>query len=151
MALELPAEVREQLGRLPFQSAAEAQVAGKAAARTLQVPVMMRRGHGETVPIGDDSIAKAVAALPFVGNAVGAGMVALPQLTVEQYASLRAELSVWPDRAAEILRRYQVVNEAARRALDEHWEAWLARQPEGRAVFERALGEYTAWLLGARR
>jgi hypothetical protein len=149
MALELPAEVREQLGRLPFKSAAEAQAAGKAAARTMQVPVM-RRGHGETVPIGDDSIAKAVAALPFVGNTVGAGVVALPQLTVEQYASLRAELSVWPERAGEILRRYQVVNEAARRALDEHWEAWLARQPEPRAVFERALAAYTAWLRGGR-
>ena len=139
MALELPPEVREQLGRLPFRPAAEVQAAGKVAARTLQVPVM-RRGHGETAPIGDDSIAKAVAALPFAGSTAGAGVVAFPQLKLEEYASLRAELSVWPERAGEILRRYHVVNEAAQRALDEHWEGWFVRQPEARVVFERGCG-----------
>ncbi|MFT3769067.1 MAG: hypothetical protein QM820_26805 [Minicystis sp.] len=72
-ALELPPEVREQMGRLPFRPAPQEQVAaGKGLARTMQVPVM-RRGHGETVPIGDDSIAKAVAALPFAGSTVGTG------------------------------------------------------------------------------
>jgi hypothetical protein len=48
--------------------------------------------HAETAPIGDDSVAKAVAALPFAGNTVGAAIVPFPRLKLEEYASLRAEL-----------------------------------------------------------
>jgi len=38
------------------------------------------------------------------------------------------------------------MNEAARRALEEHWERELAASPEARATFDKALAEYTAWL-----
>jgi hypothetical protein len=69
---------------------------------------------------------------------------------LETYASLRAELLVWPERSDEILPRYHVMNEAARRALEEHWERELAASPEARASFDKALAEYTAWLRSRR-
>jgi hypothetical protein len=141
VALDVPAEFREQMARWPFKPRAP----GTELARTLQVPVL-NLNQGKTAPLGDDSIAKAVAALPFFGSKVGAALVPLPRLPLETYASLRAELSVWPDRSAEILPRYHVMNEAARRALEEHWERELAASPEARATFDKALAEYTAWL-----
>lgn len=141
LALELPAEFREQLRALPFMPRAP----GPDFKLTMKVPVMDRR-KGETAPLGDDSIANAVAALPFAGYAVGRGMVPFPQLSLEAYASLQAELSVWPEWSADILPRYRVMNEGAREALDEHWQMQLAASPEMRAQFEKAVGEYTAWL-----
>jgi hypothetical protein len=139
--LDIPAEFREQMARWPFKPPAP----GPELARTLQSPVLNLH-QGKTAPLGDDSIAKAVAALPFLGSKVGAALVPLPRLPLETYASLRAELSIWPDRSAEILPRYHVMNEAARRALEEHWERELAASPEARATFDKALAEYTAWL-----
>jgi hypothetical protein len=72
--------------------------------------------------------------------------VPFPRLSLKGYASLRAELLVWPERSAEIRRRYHVMNEAARRALEEHWQVELAASPEARATFDKALAGYTAWL-----
>jgi hypothetical protein len=39
---------------------------------------------------------------------------------------LRAELAMRPEREGEILLRYNVLNEASRRALEEHWAERLA-------------------------
>jgi hypothetical protein len=141
VVLEIPAELREQMGRLPFKPRAP----GTELARTMQVPTLNPR-QGETAPLGDDSIAKAVAVLPFAGNTVGAALVLFPRLSLEAYASLRAELSLWPERSAEILPRYHVMNEAACRALDEHWQIELAASPEARATFDKLLADYMVWL-----
>jgi hypothetical protein len=70
----------------------------------------------------------------------------LPRLSLEAYASLRAELSVWPERSAEILPRYHVMNEAAYRALNEHWHTELAASPEACATFDKLLADYMARL-----
>ena len=69
--LELPisAELREQLGRLPFKP----PTPGNEFARTMKVPVHNPK-QGQTMPTGDDSIEKAVTALPFAGNKVSAGL-----------------------------------------------------------------------------
>jgi len=72
--------------------------------------------------------------------------VPFPRLPLEAYASLRAELSIWPERSAEILPRYNVMNEAAQRALEEHWKVELAASPEARATFDKRFAEDTAWL-----
>ena len=141
VALDIPAEFREQMARWPFKPRAP----GAELVWTMQSAVL-NLNQGKTAPLGDDSIAKAVAALPFLGSKVGAALVPLPRLPLETYASLRAELSIWPDRSAEILPRYHVMNEAARRALEEHWQGELAASPETRASFDKALAEYTAWL-----
>jgi hypothetical protein len=141
LALEIPAEIRELMARLPFMPRAP----GMELTRTMQVPVLNPR-KGETLPLGDDSITKAVAALPFAGNTVGEALVPYPRLSLEAYAWLRAELSLWPERSAEILPRYHLMNEAARRALDEHWEVELAASPVARATFDKLLADCTAWL-----
>ena len=117
------------MGRLPFKPFAPPKDPYE---RTLEVPVL-NRFKGKTTPVGDNSIAKEVAALPFDDNRVGAAIVLFPRLKLQEYASLRAELSVWPERSAQILPRYQVVNEAARRALEEHWQMELAANPKERA------------------
>lgn len=140
--LELPDALRGAVGVLPFKPVPRGQ---PRTAKTLQVP-MMRVGLGETAPLGDDSIAKAVAALPFAGNTVGVAIVPFPRLELEQYASLRAELAVRPERSAETLLRYHVLSEAARRALDEHWHTHFADDPEACAAFESTLAQYIAWL-----
>src|SRR5688572_3272005 len=67
LVLELPAEVLEQMRRLPFKPRAP----GAELARTMKSLVTDPR-KGETTPIGDDSIQKAVAVVPFPGNKVGA-------------------------------------------------------------------------------
>jgi len=146
LAPDYPAEVWERLGRLPFRPASPEQ---PTAERTMKLPVM-GRGQGETAPVRADSIAKAVRALPFAGNTVGTAIVLIPGLTLPQYASLRAELAVWPERVEAILPRYHVVSEASRRALDEHWAERLLGNREERAAFERAVGEYSAWLRASR-
>ena len=104
----------------------------------------MRKGL--TAPIGDDAIPKAAPLLPFGGSAVGAAIVPIPQLTLHEYASLRAELSVSPERTDAILREYRVMNPAVRGALEEHWRAELAASPEMRATFEQAFARYAEWL-----
>jgi hypothetical protein len=143
--LPIPAELREQLARLPFKP----PTPGNELARTMKTPVLDPR-KGETTPLGDDSIAKAVAALPFVRASIGAGVVSFPRLSIQQYASLRAELAVLPSQSGEILRRYHVMNEAAHRALLEHWQAELDASPEARATFEKDLASYAAWLRAQR-
>jgi hypothetical protein len=57
---------------------------------------------------------------------------------------------VSPERRGEILPKYHVPNEAARRALDEHWAERLAGNGEERTAFERAVGEFSAWLRASR-
>jgi hypothetical protein len=71
-------------------------------------------------------------------------VVPFPRLSLEEYASLQAELSVGPERSAKVLLRYHVLNEAARQALDEHWQMELAASAEARATFEKAVAGYTA-------
>ena len=138
---EIPAELRERLERLPFKPLPP----GIELTQTKQVPVL-NPWKGETVGPGDDSITKAVAALPFAGDTGVAALLPFPRLSLEAYASLRADLSVWPERSAEILPRYQVMNEAAYRALNEHWHTELAASPVARAMFDKILAGCMAWL-----
>jgi hypothetical protein len=147
-AVDLPPGVRELMGRLPFLPAAPAGAAPAkaAAAKTLQARIAP--SAGTTMPLDGDVIQKAVAAVPFVGSAGGAGaggVVSFPSFTVRQYFSLRMDLAAHPDQAADTLRKYGVPNEAARRALDEHWRERMAASPELRAAWEEAAAEYTSW------
>lgn len=145
-------EVRAQRSALPFQSAPPGQIAPPApkpnVEKTMQVPVMRPPG-AETFPIGDNSIQEALAVLPFVGNTAGTGMVMVPGLTIEQYASFRVELAVWPDRVTSIYREYRVTSRAAHAALDQAWEKLFEQRPDVRAQFEQALAIYEAWVRSA--
>lgn len=153
--LELPPAIRAQLSCLPFKPGPSALASPPAPKErfepaTMEVPVMRRIG-AETFPLGDTSIQRAMAVLPFVGNTVGTGVVAFPRLTIEQYASFRVELSLWPERSAQIYHRYRVANNAAHGALDEHWKSHFEERPEARARFEEAFAEYMSWVRGAGR
>ena len=145
LAQPISAEDRAQAGRLPFKLPKP----GSELARTLQSPVHNPL-KGQTAGHEDNAIRKALASLPFIGAVVGDAFVTFPRLTIQQYASLCAELAVWPTRSGEILRQYRVVNETARRALTEHWEAELAKSLKARTTFEEALAVYTAWLRSQR-
>jgi hypothetical protein len=86
--------------------------------------------------------------LPFAGGAAPAAPDApIPQLTLEQYASLCAECEAFPDRTADALARYQIHNDATRRALDTHWRDTFARAPDSKQRWTELQQQYKAWLL----
>lgn len=68
-----------------------------------------------------------------------------PALTLEQYTSLRVELSVFNDRIPAVLTRYGVTP-SGREALDAHWRVRFAEDPGSRLLFARAYAQYIAWL-----
>src|SRR5262249_43381359 len=122
----------------PFKPPPPGQAPPKRAPKTVQSPVFGLE-LGKTAPLDDDSIARALAAvLPFP--------VALPQLTVRQYASLCVELSMWPGRAEEIRTRSGVRGDTARAALDALWGRERAARPEVGAAFEEDCARYREWL-----
>ena len=107
----------------------------RAAPQTVQSRVV---GLGETAPVGDDSIQKAVAAVT--------PPVRLPPLTLRQFASLCAEVTFQPERRSEILASYRVRDEAVYAALDAHWRRERAARPEARTAFADDFASHLAWL-----
>ena len=150
-SLDLPAAVHAAMGRLPFRPPAEATPPPeKAAARTLKVPVMASLGG--TLPLDSTAIQRAVAAVPFMGQAPGTTtVVSFPALTVRQYVSLRGELWARPGARAETLLRYGVPNEAALAALEQHWREQITANAELRAAVDEAAALYTRWVRGESR
>jgi hypothetical protein len=68
----------------------------------------------------------------------------LPDLTIEQYASLRVELEMEPDRVPATLTRYGVPADG-RDTLDAHWKARFKEDPVLHMTFARRYAEYIAW------
>jgi hypothetical protein len=68
-----------------------------------------------------------------------------PELTVEQYTSLRVELHLLPDHAATILARYGGRPEG-KEALFAHWQSRFEADPPLRMLFARNYAQYLAWL-----
>lgn len=66
--------------------------------------------------------------------------------SLEQYASLCAEMALYPEHAREIARRYRITDEAAWHALHDAWRAWLARDHAQWQRFRELEKQYTAWL-----
>jgi hypothetical protein len=154
-AVDLPAALREAMGKLPFRAPAEGAPpapapAPRAVAKTKQVPVM-RDPLRETLGLASDVMQQAVrAAMPFAGGQGTEAVVYFPVLTVQRYVSLRMDLETRPAEAAATLVSYGVLSEASHRALDEHWRQQLER-PEVRAEAEVAATVYTTWLNAGRR
>ena len=86
--------------------------------------------------------------LPFLGASSPSS--APPEFTLEQYASLPAELSVSPERAAEILARYGLRDQPQRRALDAVWQRFSSNS-KLRDAWHELHQRFRAWLLSARR
>jgi hypothetical protein len=89
----------------------------------------------------------APAALPFAGPQ----RAGTPTLTVEQYASLRAELEARCTPHALLLGRYDLPDEEAFRAVERHWQQRLQDAPAVRARFDQLLAHYRQWLAERRR
>lgn len=97
-------------------------------------------------PTGDETMAMPILtgfapSLPFDAQPVQP----LPDLTVEQFASLWAELQSRPTRHAEILARYRCPPDAVAR-LYQAWTHRLAADPELATSLRTALTRYAAWL-----
>lgn len=70
---------------------------------------------------------------------------AQPRLSLEQHASFHAELAVFPNQRAEVLKRYQLAHDAALE-LDRFYQALFVLQPELRPAWQRAYQVYAEWL-----
>jgi hypothetical protein len=84
--------------------------------------------------------------MPFQGAQVQIG-----GFTAEQYASLTAELSVYPDRASLILQRYGLPGEAARKKLADAWGVRLMQDAELRTRWMQLCAAYREWLSKQKR
>ena len=71
-----------------------------------------------------------------------------PPLTLEQHASLCAELSFAPEREAEILARYWLTAEA-KGLVDQFYRERVGESVEVRAAWDRGYRGYYAWLVNA--
>jgi hypothetical protein len=71
-------------------------------------------------------------------------------LTLEQWASLRAELATAPNRKVEIYQRYFVKSDAALEAADASWAARFAVNPILARRFDDHFRQYLAWLAQRR-
>jgi hypothetical protein len=103
----------------------------------------MKVGTG-TTPAGDDSIARAVAAVH--SRRPKPAVVIVPALSLAHYAALCAEMAVWPERAEEVRRRYQVPGREAHEALDAEWRGRAARDPAVREELTRRYQAHWAYL-----
>lgn len=73
-----------------------------------------------------------------------------PELSLEQYASLCAEVRRAPQRASEIARRYGVLSPEAGQALGDAWRKRFAADDALRGRYEQLLSHYAAWLASQR-
>lgn len=142
VALDGPAPAAASL---PFRAdkAAPAQALESAVAHAhaVQGPASApnRAASGGTIDVG-------VAA----GPGAPAQAVAVPEFTLEQYASLCVEIALGPDRVALTLTRYRL-DAASRAALDAHWRARFGTVPGLRAAFAQAFSAYKAALTDPAR
>lgn len=74
-----------------------------------------------------------------------------PELTLEQYASYRAECAVTPDHAEAIRKCYGVAGEKAHRALEREWTERLAAKPDERQRVTALQERFEAWLRRQRQ
>jgi hypothetical protein len=141
---DLPGTMMEAMGRMPFvPPAPEPAAPGKRPAKTVESKVMPSPVGGQTMDLDAGALQRPTPSTPFARSTDGAGVVYVPPLGARQYVALRAELSLQPAPREETLRRYQVPNEAALRALEEQW-----RHPARRAELETALADFAVVLRG---
>ena len=82
---------------------------------------------------------------PDVGAATSAGATA-PELTLEQYASMCAELQSDPNQAGAVYARYGAADEATSHALQTSWQAKLGADANEQARFDALVAQYVTQL-----
>jgi len=83
-------------------------------------------------PLADDHV------LPFVDD--------LPDLSVEQYASLCVERTLNPETQKEVAQRYRILTAQALRTLDDQWRQRFAKEGELQSRWQQAYTQYETWL-----
>lgn len=144
---------RAPAAALPFGQAPSAEFVSEMSEP--RAPVPATSVGGATLPLGVDLLGKMRNELPFAKAAsvgpAAAPAAAWPRLTLDTYASLCAELSVFPERVPVILKKYGIADEAARRGVDREWAERLSTHPETQDLWQRKVGEFRAWLLRGGR
>lgn len=92
----------------------------------------------------------AQAAVPFAGTPKAAAPARGPDLTLQQYASLCAELAVYPERADSIRLKYRVGDAQAMAALEGVWRDRFARDAAARADWQKQVEQFQRWLRSQR-
>ena len=133
---------------IPFDPSAEPQLPDRTEAPAWMPKGML--GFSTTGGTQDSSEAPSGPVLPFAPPPPPqASARTIPALTLEQYASLCVELDAVQCNRPEILRKYRISEEQARK-LQAHWRAKLAVEPILKAQWQQACAAYEAWLLSAR-
>ena len=92
------------------------------------------------------------AALPLSGTAQDAPSSSTPELTIEQYASLCAELAVFPQHVEAIFQRYGLVSLQSRLTVDLTWRERLRRDVARHHAWQSLYQRYqTYWADPTRR
>lgn len=125
LTLDATPAYRGQL--LPFGKTASPAYAARLAT-TPAAPAPPAANRPEATVIGASSTGPA---LPFEAGAGAAPAPKLPDLTLEQHATLSAELAIGvdPKRRATVLAHYHIETTEALIALGAHWQARLATDP----------------------
>jgi hypothetical protein len=131
---------------LPFAGSTSPELVSslRAAGRAIAAPSGVAPGVDETLAlpaVGRDPLEDS---MPFLKAVAGDGTAR--SWTPEVYASLCAELAIHPEKVADILPRYALPDQAARRAVDRAWAARVQREPALRAEFERLYPLYREYL-----
>lgn len=133
---QIPADLVASIAKavLPFQGSKSALDMGSPpggasesapdATETITAPLQAARAAEEAIPFR-----------PAAAAAASADPPAPPTLTLQQYASLCAELAMFPDRTEDTFHRYGLGNQRDRLTADLGWQERLRRNPE----------EYQAW------
>lgn len=129
------------LPALPFEKRAISPAAGPG----------KRHEIAETLPLGANLLSTLLPTLPFnrparAAGAEGAPPVRLPDLTLDAYASLCAELSVFPTKTEEIFRKYGVADDRVKRGLDQRWQDLFTTAPPLRDEWQRKTTAFCDWL-----
>jgi hypothetical protein len=146
-AMELPSFVKAATNALPF---GDTPTPDFLASIDAERPGPSNAA-GATIGVGVDLLAQVQHTLPFAkadadGAKPGAQAARFPRLPLETYASLCAELSVFPERTPGILQKYGVKDEAARQALGKDWDARLSANADTREEWQRLCDTYAEYL-----
>jgi hypothetical protein len=93
--------------------------------------------------------------VPALPNSIGSAVPfldpehAFERWTTKQYASLCAELSVFQEHSCDVLARYHLKDDAARRRLDEEWKRRVASDPALGLEIQKQYAAYRAYLVKA--
>jgi hypothetical protein len=71
--------------------------------------------------------------------------------TVQQYASLWAEIAVYPDRTSAILARYGLPSEEAHKKLNDAWATRFIKNPALRRAWMELCTQYRDYLMQQKR